>query len=210
VPEHPDRDAAVPCELPDAEHDVSGLQPHTVSGSTFSRLAPGVVTPGGRIPLAHGERRQERRPRRENVPCHVTLAPVLRPRDVAAGPNPWLRPAAVLSPAAALASLVTGCCPAQPRQSHIAVVNPGGRGGLARERVRTAGCPGRGARSRAGRLDLVRHMSAAGRLCGEVRRARANEGKFCPVISLYPSGWYFRASALAPNWYAGRSRGPQS
>jgi hypothetical protein len=37
VPEHPDRNAAVPCEFPDAEHDVSGLQPHTVSGSTFSR-----------------------------------------------------------------------------------------------------------------------------------------------------------------------------
>src|SRR5690349_3468467 len=34
VPEHPDRDAAVPCELPDAEHDVSGLQPHTVSEAT--------------------------------------------------------------------------------------------------------------------------------------------------------------------------------
>jgi hypothetical protein len=40
---------------------------------------------------------------------------------------------AVLSPAGALASPVTGRCPAQPRQSGIVVVHPGGRGGLARE-----------------------------------------------------------------------------
>jgi hypothetical protein len=37
------------------------------------------------------------------------------------------------------------------------VVNPGGRGGLARERVRTAGHPGRGVQSRAGRLHLIRY-----------------------------------------------------
>src|SRR6185437_2503148 len=58
------------------------------------------------------------------APWQVTLAPVLRPRDVAAWPEPWPWPwpGAVLSPAGALASLVTGRCPAQPPRCDIVVV----------------------------------------------------------------------------------------
>jgi hypothetical protein len=37
VPEHADRYPAVPCELPDAEHDGLVLPPDTVSGSTAIR-----------------------------------------------------------------------------------------------------------------------------------------------------------------------------
>jgi hypothetical protein len=56
------------------------------------------------------------------VPWHVTLAPALQPRDMVAGHGTRLRPGAVLSPAGALASPVTGRCPAQPPRCDIVVV----------------------------------------------------------------------------------------
>jgi hypothetical protein len=52
----------------------------------------------------------------------VTLAPVLQRRDVVAGLCPGRGRDAVLSPAGALASPVTGRCPAQPRRCGFAVV----------------------------------------------------------------------------------------
>src|SRR5689334_12758100 len=72
---------------------------------------------------------------------------VLQAREVAAGRGPGRgpvpRPGAARPPAAALASPVTGRCPAQPRRCDTVVVrtttvshrrgNPGSRGGLAGE-----------------------------------------------------------------------------
>ena len=67
------------------------------------------------------------RPARRSVPgqqlvpwqSYVGAGP---PRYVVAWPEPWPRPAAVLSPAGALASPVTGRCPAQPPRCGIVVV----------------------------------------------------------------------------------------
>jgi len=54
------------------------------------------------------------------------VGPVLQLRDVVAGLSPGRgqvpRPGAARPPAAALASPVTGRCPAQPRRCHIVVV----------------------------------------------------------------------------------------
>ena len=86
--------------------------------------------------------------------------------------NRWLGHGALpRTPAVALASPVTGRCPAQPRRCHIVVVRDsgqvhdavtsswltrGGRGRLAGS-VSAAGRLGRGVRSRAGEHDLMWH-----------------------------------------------------
>jgi hypothetical protein len=117
---------------------MSGMSASPSPSTTMTGMRPHVITP---CPSLSAQ---------QLVPWQVTLAPVLRPRDVVAGltPDPWpLSPGRgrmpCCPPAGALASPVTGRCPAnhhdvtsswsRPRQCGIVVVDPGGRGGLARE-----------------------------------------------------------------------------